>query len=257
MSHACKRGAGALDAPAPAAGEGLARILTRPKARRTGPAVPASIAFSRPGSQLPPCCKTTASAWMTPKEGPQHEQTPQTQLPDDVGSTTSSPRSSSSASLSLQLFHTRTQPDAARTPSPDARRACDQQLPAAAAAAATTSDGPAESCATSVLPPPVRKAVRFAPGPLADRAAAGSARGPVTPDGHPAGEGRVAVPVRQLPFSFPTDLNKANLLTLEELLGPENAPSLGRLKRRLAALQRPPRAHLHVHIQQHAQKQAA
>ncbi|GBF92043.1 hypothetical protein Rsub_04390 [Raphidocelis subcapitata] len=118
-------------------------------------------------------------------------------------------------------------PDPPRQPSPDdAPRpaAPDQRRPASAGAS---------PCAPA-------KAVRFAPGPLPP-----SARD-VGVDGHPAGEGRVAVPVRLLRHAPPQDLTRSNVLALEELLGPENAPSLGRLKRRVGMLPpgRPPRVHL-------------
>ncbi|KIY95301.1 hypothetical protein MNEG_12663, partial [Monoraphidium neglectum] len=45
-----------------------------------------------------------------------------------------------------------------------------------------------------------------------------------------------------VPFCLPPDLNRGTIAALEELLGPENAPSLGRLKRRLGILPAPPRA---------------
>jgi hypothetical protein len=84
--------------------------------------------------------------------------------------------------------------------------------------------------------------VSFAPGPLHSSPAV---RSPVTDDGHPATEGALAMPVRRVPSSYALDLTRGNVLMLEQLLGPESAMSVSRLKRRVGLLPpiRPPRPH--------------
>ncbi|KAI8463521.1 MAG: hypothetical protein J3K34DRAFT_526934 [Monoraphidium minutum] len=249
--------------------EGAGLLPQRAKARRTGPAIPAAISFSRPDAALPRAhLKVAASATWQEAAGAH------TRAPDDVGSTTASPRRTydtppapppplALAAAAAPPMRTRLGGAAAPPPaasSPDAGRSDQWRPPWAApppppppapaaaqdAAAAGGAAGGATGSSATAPPPgdaPPRKVVRFAPGPLAPAAAA---RGPVGDDGHPAGEGRVAVPVRQLLGHPPCDLSRANIGALEELLGPENAPSLGRLKRRigLAPAPRPPRVPL-------------
>jgi hypothetical protein len=84
--------------------------------------------------------------------------------------------------------------------------------------------------------------VSFAPGPLHCSPAV---RSPVTDDGHPATEGALAMPVRRVPSSYALDLTRGNVLMLEQLLGPDSAMSVMRLKRRVGLLPpiRPPRPH--------------
>jgi hypothetical protein len=84
--------------------------------------------------------------------------------------------------------------------------------------------------------------VSFAPGPLHGSPAV---RSPVTDDGHPATEGALAMPVRRVPSSYALDLTRGNVLMLEQLLGPDSAMSVMRLKRRVGLLPpiRPPRPH--------------
>jgi hypothetical protein len=79
---------------------------------------------------------------------------------------------------------------------------------------------PKKQTAAELLPRP-QKQVRFAQGPLAAPAAGA--------DGHPAQEGRVARPVRQLdsPFARGTHVTKKDVRELEDWLGgPEYEPSL-------------------------------
>jgi hypothetical protein len=85
--------------------------------------------------------------------------------------------------------------------------------------------------------------VSFAPGSLHSSPAV---RSPVTDDGHPATEGALAMPVRRVPSSYALDLTRGNVLMLEQLLGPESAMSVARLKRRVGLLPptRPPRPHV-------------
>ena len=67
--------------------------------------------------------------------------------------------------------------------------------------------------------------VSFAEGPL--RALHGTA------DGHPPQEGsRGAAKVRGVPNEWGSNLHPSNVILLEQELGPENAPSVDRLKRR-------------------------
>lgn len=71
---------------------------------------------------------------------------------------------------------------------------------------------------------PLRR-VRFADGPL--KAVHG------TVDGHPAHEGRQsAARVRDVPNPWGDTLKQSHVQELEHELGPENAPSVERLKRR-------------------------
>lgn len=106
------------------------------------------------------------------------------------------------------------------------------------------------ACAPAPPPPPPpaaapKKRVSFAPGPL-----------PHTPDGHPQGDGRT-VPARLAPSRLglvpawtlkanahpPEPLTPHNLRLLAAELGPENAASITRLKRRAGLeppLKRPP-----------------
>lgn len=124
--------------------------------------------------------------------------------------------------------------------SPDVSALVDQRPLAAGAAeeeqeqaALPSSQAPEAAVAAAAAPARSPKRVRFAPGPLPASAPAAG------PDGHPAGEGRVAEPVRRLPFALPRDLDLDHVdRDLTALLGPENAPSLARLRRRaeLAAL---------------------
>jgi hypothetical protein len=98
---------------------------------------------------------------------------------------------------------------------------------------------PAASAAACDAAP--SKRVHFAPGPLPD-----------TPDGHPAREGRVAAPrptswlvaaLKPVPLVAADPLTPANIRMLAAELGPLNAPSIGRLKRRVGLvppLVRPP-----------------
>lgn len=107
---------------------------------------------------------------------------------------------------------------------------------AAAAADHATAPGKRSSAAGS-------RRVSFARGPLR---IVDAVRTPVTPDGHPACEGALAMPVRRVPSSYALDLTRGNVLMLEQLLGPESAMSVARLKRRVGLLPpiRPPRPHV-------------
>lgn len=280
----------------------------RPKARRTGPAVPASIAFS--ASKIKPCRSGGASPplAMPAEQVPQQlllrlqQQQQEQQSPPLFVLTSSSSGSSGKLQPDASLraapgqlgaadasSHLRPllQPDA-RTPSPDARSGSDQQQwsrlysagssplsPAIAAVLAAQQQAqqqvqqqggaphaPAAAAPRDSPPQTARKAVRFAPGPLLPPAfqpseGAPAPRRAVGSDGHPEGEGQLALPVRQVPFPQ-TDLNRSNIVVLEQLLGPENAPSVGRLKRRIGILppNRPPRVHLTVALPR-AQRQQA
>jgi hypothetical protein len=77
----------------------------------------------------------------------------------------------------------------------------------------------------------VQKRVRFAPGHLNVTISPKSA-----PDGHPATEGCVCVPVRHVPSSYAKDLTRGNVLMLEQMLGEDCAASISRLKRRVGLL---------------------
>jgi hypothetical protein len=87
--------------------------------------------------------------------------------------------------------------------------------------------------------------VRFAPGPLLapdetpDEKQTWSQRRhrtPVTADGHPATECVRAVPRCRIPHQVGHPLTRRNVLMLEELLGPQCAASVMRLKRRAGML---------------------
>lgn len=268
-------------------------FVFKTKARRTGPAVPQSIAFA--------ACPQ-APSWM-----------PAMRPPDDVGSTMrpsdgvggkgyhhhdtwpaqhllaqvkqqQQPQHQKNYNMQQQqLAQQAAFPGATwAAPSPDAWPSVSDQLQlntyatCSAGDVGNTSTGVAASSQSIYRIAPQRKSVRFAPGPLAmsssssslDSSASSTAEAEtscaaaVSPDGHPAGEGRVAMPVRRLPATGSTlvDLSQINIKELEELLGPENAPSLARLKRRvsiscgLLAAVRPPRVQLTTAVQ-HAQRQ--
>ncbi len=228
---------------------------------------------------------TTFTAPCSPPGDWQQEQQEQ-QLPPPQNPQQWSPLSGGVGGVNSRSSNNTTSSDGAdsgsvdvRTPSPDARAADSQdQLrsrPGAVAASPAAVVAPSQSAAAGSASAPPRsgaltaprpaaaaprpgKVVRFAPGPLLPNGLPHAApRAPVSSDGHPASEGCVAVPVRQLPFCCPTDLTRSNILVLEELLGPENAPSLGRLKRRigLLAANRPPRVHLTTVVQQPQRQQ--
>lgn len=135
---------------------------------------------------------------------------------------------------------------------------CDASPPAAAAAAAdsgtsTSTSGPEAAFgagpatdATSAQQQDAggrRRRVSFASGPLDPGAHPHS-----TDDGHPAREGAVAVAVRRSAHapSWGLDLTRGNVLMLEQLLGPDCAQSVTRLKRRVGLLPpiRAPRPHI-------------
>lgn len=253
----------------------LNKAYLRPKARRTGPSMPASIACSA-DRQLPPpclrvCCAQQSAARMEGKLQPQLMEL-QESMPQQTellhGNASSLMRTSQPAhAAACQQQQQQQQPmvigvdiaHSLRMPLPDLRFCNDQQpqsgwadehMPVdcviTVAESSPRADGHAPAAVASAAaaaalePAAPRKAVRFAPGPLPASSPA------VGFDGHPVGEGRVARPVRQFsPGSFTSDLSRSNLLALEQLLGPENAPSLERLKRRLVTTpNRPPRVQL-------------
>jgi hypothetical protein len=196
----------------------------RPKARRTGPAVPASVRHAAAGSPpLPPCTRHAAAA----AAAHQLQELEQLQQQQPHGT----------------LLHQQWQDAGSFGPAPasaDAQPKGDHM-----ARGAPQLPPPGSLGAAPPQPPPQlqpRKAVRFAPGPL------GALGRPAGSDGHPLAEGRVAAPVRPAgPPPGPSDpVTRSNISLLEELLGVENAPSLGRLKRRVGLLPpgRPPRVHL-------------
>eukprot|EP00879_Flechtneria_rotunda_P004325 GHRR01004575.1.p1 GENE.GHRR01004575.1~~GHRR01004575.1.p1 ORF type:complete len:397 (+),score=111.79 GHRR01004575.1:173-1363(+) len=76
-----------------------------------------------------------------------------------------------------------------------------------------------------------QRRVRFLAGPLQPGVHCNS-----TSDGHPATEGAGAVPVRRIAPLYTGTLTKGNVLMLEQLLGPEHAMSVARLKRRVGLL---------------------
>lgn len=77
----------------------------------------------------------------------------------------------------------------------------------------------------------VQKKVRFAPGHLNATICPNAA-----PDGHPATEGCVVLPVRHVPGSYAKDLTRGNVLMLEQMLGEDCNASISRLKRRVGLL---------------------
>jgi hypothetical protein len=246
-AHASGGGPHAMACDAPLSTSPGATPWGRPKARRTGPAVPASVRHAAAGSPpLPPCTRGgggggcgAAAAAAAECDAAAEPPCPRPQLqPGALGCPAARPPWHGAGAAAGAA-------DGAADASPPADQA------RGGGAAAPPAAGP---------PPPLppRKAVRFAPGPLR---VAGRPDGAVGRDGHPLGEGRVAAPVRPAapPPPGSTDpVTRANIAALEELLGSENAPSLGRLKRRVGLLPpgRPPRVHLTT-APPAAQRQAA